>query len=235
MDAILINSYTDISDVERARDNELDSKDRDITFLEQNIRRLTRLLEDSQTRAARDERLGRELSPKLLKEIDDFKARIDREQAQIEKIKQDKIAIVERYNNSIVRFAELKAAERLKAYRNESEEARRKDKSIYECRGANTCDLVWNKALRFASEYSTVELAWANETTIMMRKPREDEDVSIVLTRVNTNSRGTSASIVLEVRCNKSIKGEELCRSSKIKEIHENFAVYLELPSSSVS
>ena len=73
LDAILINSYTDISDVERARDNELSSKDRDIMFLEQNIRRLTRLLEDSQTRAARDERLGRELSPKLLKEIDDFK------------------------------------------------------------------------------------------------------------------------------------------------------------------
>ncbi|MBT8449008.1 MAG: DUF4124 domain-containing protein [Gammaproteobacteria bacterium] len=231
LDLILINSYTDISDVERARDNELSTRDRDIMFLRQNIRRLTRLLEDAQTRAARDERLGQELSAKLLKEIDDLKGRIDREKAQIEKIKLNKVEVVNRFNDSITRFAELKAAERIKAYRDETEEDRKKDKSIYQCKGINTCDLVWNKSLRFASEYSTTELAWANETTVMMRKPREDTDVSIVVTRVN-NSRGNAASIVLEVRCNKSIKGEELCRSAKVKEIHETFGSYLQLPSS---
>ena len=230
LDAILINSYSDISDVERARENELVSKNRDISFLNQNIRRLTRLLEDSQTLAARDERLGKEISPKLLKDIDDFKARIAKEKAQIVTTEAEKVRIIERYNSSMTRFAELKAAERLKAYKLEAQDELNAQ-SIFECEGLNTCDLAWTQALRFASEYSTVELAWANDTTIMMRKPQKDDDISIVVTRVN-NSRGTAASIVLEVRCTKTLRGEQFCQSSEVRGIHENFKSYLRLPSS---
>lgn len=225
LDTILINSYTDISDIERARDSELDSKDRDIMLLKNNIRRYTRLLEDAQARAARDERLGRELSPKLQKEIAQYKRRIAKEEQSVIDIEEDKSIIDDRYNSSIIRFSELKAAERLRQY-NEDREGTKEKHTIFDCIGVNACDQAWNASLRFASEYSTTELAWANESTIMMRKPRTDKDISLVLTRVN-NNRNQSASIVLEVRCNKTQGGEALCSSPDVIRVKEAFNGYL--------
>ena len=225
LDTILINSYTDISDIERARDSELDSKDRDIMLLKNNIRRYTRLLEDAQARAARDERLGKELSPKLQKEIAQYKRRIAKEEQNVIDIEEDKSIINDRYNSSIIRFSELKAAERLRQY-NEDREGTKERHTIYDCTGANACDQAWNASLRFASEYSTTELAWANESTIMMRKPRNDEDISLVLTRVN-NKRNNSASIVLEVRCNRTEEGEKFCASPAVVNVKQAFSGYL--------
>lgn len=224
-DTILINSYTDISDIERARDNELESKDRDIMMLKQNIRRYTRLLEDNQALAARDERLGKSTNPKLAKEITVLKRRISRENKEVVEVQEHKERINDRYNSSIIRFSELKATERLKklrANRNNLQESQ----SIFSCDSLNACDNAWSAALRFASEYSTTELAWANDTTIMMRKPQTDKDISIVMTRVNGSS-GNSADIVMEVRCNKSIAGDNFCASTEIQSIKDSFNGYL--------
>ena len=225
LDSILINSYTDISDIERARDIEIESKDRDVMLLQQNIRRYTKLLEDAQTRAARDERLGKELSPKLLKEIKMFQQRIAREEREVDKAAEDKEVINDRYNSSIIRFSELKAAERLRQYSRDKKGTMDKH-TIYQCIDQTDCDNAWNIALRFASEFSTTELAWANESTIMMRKPRQVEDISLVLTRVNTSQRG-AASIVLEVRCFKSQSGDALCGSAEVQDVKDNFVSYL--------
>jgi len=226
LDAILINSYSDIADIERARDNEIISKDRDVMLLRQNIRRLTRLLEDTQTRAARDERLGKELSPKLMKEVKGYRKRIDSEAAEVVIIEENKMHIKERYNSSIIRFSELKAAELLKRHTTESKDVTKQAKIIYECNSLKLCDKAWNASLRYASEYSTTELAWANETTIMMRKPRNNKDISLVMTRVN-NSGGKTANLVLEVRCNKTQEGEALCKSEKVKAIEKGYKPYL--------
>lgn len=226
LDSILLNSYTDISDIERARDNELDSKDRDVMLLKQNIRRYTRLLEDAQTRAARDERLGKALSPSLMKEINQFKRHIANKQGLVDNTEEDKEIIRDRYNSSIIRFSELKAAERLKQFRASKDEDK-KAHTIYDCRGVDACDDAWSASLRFASEYSTTELAWANESTIMMRKPRKNDDISIVLTRVD-NSYGDAASIVLEIRCNKSPKGEQFCASEEVNSVRSGFTSYLQ-------
>ena len=225
LDAILINSYSDISDIERARDIELESKDRNVMLLRQNIRRYTRLLEDAQTRAARDERMGREVGDSLLLEIEQFKRRIAREQKEVDDTEEQKEIINDRYNSSIIRFSELKAAERLRQFsRNRNDTMERH--TIYECKGLSVCDTAWAVALRFASEYSTTELAWANESTIMMRKPVNDNDLSLVMTRVN-NSTGDAASIVLEVRCTKTLAGEAFCESPKVQGVKDNFVRYL--------
>ena len=224
LDSILINSYTDISDIERARDIELESKDRDVMLLQQNIRRYTKLLEDAQTRAARDERLGKELSPKLLKEIKMFQRRIAREEREVEETSEDKEVINDRYNSSIIRFSELKAAERLKQFSRNREGAMDKH-TIFQCTSASDCNSAWSLALRFASEYSTTDLEWANESTIMMRKPQKDDDLSLVLTRVN-NGNGDSASIVLEVRCAKTTAGEEFCDSAEVTGVKNRFSSY---------
>ena len=226
LDSILINSYTDISDIERAKDNEIESKERDIMLLKQNVRRYTRLLEAAQTRAARDERLGKELSPTLLKEIEQLKRRIAREQVEVTEIEGDKADVNDRYDSSIIRFSELKAAERLRRF-NDNQDIDKEKLMIFECTGRTPCDQAWSASLRFASEYSTTELAWANESTIMMLKPREDNDTSLVLTRVN-NSSVEAASIVLEIRCNKSQACESHCLSDAVNQIKDNFISYVQ-------
>ncbi len=227
LDTILINSYTDISDIERARDNELTAKDRDIMLLKQNIRRLTRLLEDTQTRAARDERLGKEISQKILNDVDSFKERINDEEIEVVNVEKFKVRITERYSSSIIRFSELKAAEQLRRYRPGELPTEDSQTVIYNCPSAERCDSAWQAGLLYASEHSTTELAWANETTIMMRKPKKDDDISVMLTRVNV-SNGKDSSLVLEVRCSKTQAGEDLCLSETVRTIEKGFIPFIE-------
>ena len=226
LDSILINSYTDISDIERARDNEITAKDRDVMLLKQNVRRLTRLLEDTQTRAARDERLGREVSKKILDEVVQFKGRIEAENNEVLKTEEHKSRINQRYSSSMIRFSELKAAELLRNYKPGDNSVRDSRAIIYQCTATSQCDTAWQASLRYASEFSTTDLSWANETTIMMGKPRKNDDISLMLTRVNTSS-GEESSIVLEVRCSKSNKGQEFCLSEKVSSIEKGFLPYL--------
>lgn len=226
LDTILINSYTDISDIERARDNELTAKDRDIMLLKQNIRRLTRLLEDTQTRAAREERLGKALSDKIQADVKNFKNRIAQEGEEVLKVEDYKVRIEQRYASSIIRFSELRAEEQLRRYRPGDLATEDSRAIIYQCTTVDQCETAWQSGLRYANEYSTTELAWANDTTIMMRKPRKDKDVSIMLTRVISSS-GTGASIIFEIRCNKSQKGEDLCESETVRSIEKGFLTFL--------
>jgi hypothetical protein len=227
LDTILINSYTDISDIERARDNEIVGKDRSIMLFKQNIRRLIRLLEDTQNRAARDERLGLDLSKEILAEISRYKKRITAEDIEVIKLDDDKLNIAERYASSIIRFSELKAAEQLRRYRNDDPASSDSVAIIYQCSSVIQCDSAWQASLRYANEYSTTELAWANEVTIMMRKPRKPDDISIMVTRIN-NRNGKDSSVVMEVRCNKSTKGEDFCNSETISNIEKGFLTYLQ-------
>lgn len=226
LDSILLNSYTDISDIERARDSEITAKERDIMLLKQNIRRLTRLLEDTQTRAARDERLGRPLSKALLNEVRGFKNRIAAEGKEVLNIVEQKSRINERYSSSIIRFSELKAAEQLKKYRPGELLSEDSNTVIYQCSTDEQCETAWQLALRYASDNSTTELAWANEITIMMRKPRKDKDISIIITRIQ-GRKGNKTSLILEVRCNKTQAGEQLCKSQAVREIEKGFIPYL--------
>jgi len=226
LDTILINSYTDISDIERARDNEIVGKDRSIMLLKLNIRRLTGLLEDTQNRAARDERLGRDLSKELLNEIKRYKTRIDEESIEVQKIEQHKRNIFERYASSIIRFSELKAAEQLGRYRPGELATNDPRVIIYQCSSVAQCDSAWQAALLYASENSTTDLAWANEVTIMMRKPRKKTDISIMVTRVN-NRNGKDSSIIMEVRCHKSQEGEDFCKTEIVKSLENGFISFL--------
>jgi len=227
LDSILLNSYTDIADIERARDRELVSKQRDVMLLKQNIRRLTRMLEDTQKRAARDERLGREISKAIQKDINTFKRRIASEDTEVDKVMENRARIKQRYNSSIIRFNELKAAEQLRRHRPEELSSEKIKTVIYRCLSKSSCDDAWQASLRFASEYSTTELAWANESTIMMRKPRKDKDISIMISRIDM---GSSVNLVMELRCNKTQAGEDLCNAPKTQAIYDGYIPFIEKP-----
>ena len=227
LDTILLNSYTDISDIERARDNELVAKDRDIMLLKQNIRRLTSLLEDTQTRAARDERLGKAVSKDIRVEVEGFKERIAAEAEEVKKIEKLKFRVFERFSSSIIRFNELKAAEQLRRHRPGEIQNDDANAVIFQCNSDLQCDNAWQAGLRYSSERSTTELAWANESTIMMRKPRKDSDISVMLTRVKS-LKGNQESIILEIRCNQTQAGEERCKSEKVALIKKEFIPFIE-------
>ncbi len=227
LDSILLNSYTDITDIERARDRELVSKNRDIMLLKQNIRRLTRMLEDTQKRAARDERLGREISESIKKDVDTFKRRITSEDEEVLKVMDNSSRIEQRYNSSIFRFNELKAAEQLRRHRPEELSSDKIKTTIYKCPSKAKCDEAYQASLRYANEYSTTELAWANQSTIMMRKPRRDNDLSIIISKIDF---GANVSLVMELRCNKTQAGEDLCNSTESQSIYDGYIPYLEKP-----
>ncbi|MCP4412806.1 MAG: hypothetical protein GY808_09605 [Gammaproteobacteria bacterium] len=224
LDSILLNSYTDIIDIERARDRELTSKQRDVMLLKQNVRRLTRMLEDTQKRAARDERLGHEISPSLQNDVDTFKKRIASENTEVNNVMENTTRIKQRYNSSIFRFNELKAEEQLRRHRPEELSSDKIKTVIYRCPSISICDEAWQTSLRYANDYSTTELAWANESTIMMRKPRKDNDISIVISKIDM---GPDVNLVMELRCNKTQAGEALCNEKQTQAIYNGYIPYL--------
>ena len=60
----------------------------------------------------------------------------------------------------------------------------------------------------------------------MMRKPRKPEDISIMMTRIN-NPNGKDSSIIMEVRCHKSPKGDDFCNSETVSNIEQGFLTLL--------
>ena len=59
----------------------------------------------------------------------------------------------------------------------------------------------------------------------MMRKPTKNRDISLMITRINTD--GGQGSLVLEVRCNKSQEGEDFCESEQVQSIRSGFIPFL--------
>jgi len=127
----------------------------------------------------------------------------------------------------MIRFNELKAAEQLLRHRPMDSSADDPNTVLYKCPDKDKCDRAWQAALLYANEHSTTELAWANESTVMMRKPRKDNDISVMVSRVNSRDN-SSINLVMEVRCNKTQAGDKFCNSEQSQEIEKGFIPYIE-------
>lgn len=101
--------YSDIEDIEQARDRKLSSLATNIAILKGNIKGLNKNMEALVSQATRQERMGRAVSNSLLEQIDDTKTELDIAQHLLSLRVAESEKTTKRYENEMVRFSKGEA------------------------------------------------------------------------------------------------------------------------------
>ncbi|MBI1423556.1 MAG: hypothetical protein GC149_08840 [Gammaproteobacteria bacterium] len=107
-DAILLNSYTTERDLIIARDTNIKAAQGQLDIAEGNLKLLQNSLADLENRAGNYERSGGKPPKKLIDEIEKTKQQIADKEKVIEKRKEEKAVMEQRFNKDLARFRKLK-------------------------------------------------------------------------------------------------------------------------------
>lgn len=107
-DRVLLDTYTSVTDLELARDGQIDHIESQIRITEDRIEKLQRNLDDKIGRAAEVERRGKTPPPNLIAEIDNLQSQIDESEAFISSKERERELVKEQFVDDIRRYRELK-------------------------------------------------------------------------------------------------------------------------------
>jgi len=108
-DRILLNTFTTIDDIMLSRDAKLTAIESLIKISESNLGKKRKTLDKYTQRAANFERKSNKVPESILKDIKKAKNKIKESNNFIEKRKQEKLAIFQKYERDITRFKKLKS------------------------------------------------------------------------------------------------------------------------------
>jgi len=107
-DRVLLDTYTSVTDLELARDGQIDHIESQIRITEDRIEKLQRNLDDKIGRAAEVERRGKTPPPNLIAEIDNLQSQIDESEAFISSKERERELVKDQFVDDIRRYRELK-------------------------------------------------------------------------------------------------------------------------------
>jgi hypothetical protein len=107
-DAILLNAYTTERDLIIARDTNIKAAQGQLDIAENNLKLLENTLSDLQNHAGNYERSGQKPPQKLVDEINKTKQQVADKEKVIEKRKEEKAAMEQRFAKDLARFRKLK-------------------------------------------------------------------------------------------------------------------------------
>ena len=96
---------------------------------------------------------------------------------------------------------------------------------LYACENEVECNSAWIAARSFVQNYSTMGIDVDSKNLILSRDPRQDDDLSLSVSRIIEKNK--QPQIFLDIRCRKSSLGEELCASSKARDLRAAFNLYI--------
>jgi len=218
-DADLLRQFSSISDIIRNRDAELLGLEQRIKVQGIKSNLLQIQLEDQQKRAATHERLGQNLPSLLRKDIDLTKAQIQHNENSCELLEGEKEIVAERYETDILRYKKL---ESLRMNLKSKQKQNNASKPVtYDCPSKQTCDLAWQLAQVYAKDNASGEIEIITNTLILTSKPEKDTDVALSFSKIPLDSQ--SYQIILEVSCNNSKQGAELCKTESVQQIRSSY------------
>src|SRR5690606_17598688 len=110
-DTNLRRSYSNVADIEAAKQRNLESLRSNISILEANLVSANNRLQDYQSQAAVVERNGRELPDDLLKNISNITQEVKDIQLQIQQREQEYTEMSKRFDKDRKRFVEITQAQ----------------------------------------------------------------------------------------------------------------------------
>jgi hypothetical protein len=217
-DAALLRQFSSVSDIIRNRDAELLGLEQRIKVQEIKSNLLQIQLEDQQKRAATHERLGQALPSLLKKDIDLTRAQIDHNKKSCELLEGEKSIVAERYQRNIIRYKEL---ESMRLSLKKQEENNASEPVSYDCPDKQSCDLAWQLAQVYAKDHASGKIEIINNTLVLTSKPEKDTDIALSFSKIPMGNQNYQ--IMLEVTCNSTKAGAELCESEPVREIRYNY------------
>ncbi|MCQ8102762.1 DUF4124 domain-containing protein [Methylomonas sp. SURF-2] len=227
-DKVLLSTYRSSADLNKAMENKLALLDGEKRAIEGNRQRLEQQLLQQQRQAANLERNAQKVPEKLLNEIVSTRQQIEQnvqEMARHEAVRQ---RVEKEYRADIARYEFLTQSYNAKR---EGSAPQATDNSVNElglftCADSGQCDTAWKIAGEFVYKYATTGRDVENEKLVMTAAPFNDDDLSLSVSRLNTDG---VQQIFLDIRCKESNMGRELCGSEKAQAIRRGFAAYIQL------
>jgi hypothetical protein len=220
----LLRQYTTTEDIERARDNMLDSIRVEMGIRAANTNRIRRQLAQYQTQAADFERRGQPI-PKALKEnIDKSLKQIADSEAFIERKNKEMARIREDFARDIARFEELKLQRDRRLAQDEAERARNREMAFY-CEDFNVCAKAWQLAQLYVKDHASGRIELITDTLIITEKPRTQTDIALTVSRIP--DRDNRVEIRIDAYCRDNVSSKAVCSSPKAQRIIRGFVPYL--------
>ncbi|MEN8166724.1 MAG: DUF4124 domain-containing protein [Pseudomonadota bacterium] len=222
-DRVLLRTFRSEDDIIMTRNGQLQAVDTNIMVTRGNIKRLKLKLEEMQHQAATIELSGRRISMAFKGEMKNKNQALKDAYQSIISREHDKDRIRKSFAQDQKRFRELKQLEEGKDPMLEASETSIKAlKNIYDCRDDRDCEGPWKRAKIHMKQHNTTPIKMDAENILLSGAPRNEEDISITLSRIQDSKSGHTL-VFLDLQCKDSPQGEILCKSEKVERIKQGF------------
>lgn len=222
----LLRTFRSEDDIEMARDGKLAAIDATINVTKNNIRRQQKWLSGQRSEAADLERTGRPVPQYKREKIAQAESAMRDAYATILDREALKDSIRSSFEQNLVRFRQLKnlpesgappVARHPKPVRH----------NIVACADAEECSRLWNKSTDYVRRHASTAVQTSGEKLIITAPPAGAQDIGLVLARID-DKEGPGASLFLDLQCERSLGGEERCRSQEAQDIIQGFRAAIE-------
>jgi len=202
-----------------------------------NIARLEERLRDEEKKAAKRERNGQAVPEYLIKNIAGLRGQVDSNHQKIANLEAQKLNLKDKFAADLDRFRALTATMSgnkdtiANAKNTVAAETEDTDSaiilSVVRCPNESSCNKAWRLANQYVKKNATTPIRINTDLIIYTAAPSTSNDIALSISRITVKNRD-DAKLFLDVRCQQSGKGQDLCRSDKVREILSSFRPYIE-------
>ena len=200
-----------------------------------NLSRLQKRLEDEEGKAAERERNGTAVPDWLLKKIAGLRRQIDTNHKKLNKIEGQKLAMKNKFANDLERFRDLSSRRhgntgQIASDKNtvaaNSEDGSSIILSVAICKNQTSCDQAWRLSNRYIQKHATTPIRINTDRIIYTAAPSTENDIALSISKI-TQKNSEKVQLFLDVRCQQSGKGQDLCTSNKVRDILSSFRPFI--------
>jgi chromosome segregation ATPase len=228
-DQALMRTYRSTDEILTALKIKLDSLESNIRLTQANIDRDAQTLAGHEQRASVFTSKGQVPPQATLDSIASLKKRITAYRTQIQRTENEKLVTADQFSRDMKRFQAIKAmqdrhenpnADWTRGVSKAIDDGYASMISVFECATENHCDRYWSLAADYLRRKSGYPIAVETQKILQTPYPRNDTDFGITVTRLTGK---TNYILFIDVICRPTNVGEQLCKSSRIREIHQGF------------
>jgi len=225
-DNALLSTYHGEEELHNALKAKMQLFDDQLKLIEKNAENAKKQLKNLEKTAANQERNGQKITPKLLDSIKAANAQVARVMGEINANREKKEQVKDEFSADIERYLFLtqsvkKLIKQVKVPSIHEANAL----GLFHCENDHQCNKAWGIAREFINKHSTTDPDVYNERLIMNRPPATDSDISLSLSRIAITE--SDYQLFLDIHCHASVVGEELCSSSKVRNLRHSFRAYV--------
>jgi hypothetical protein len=228
-DQALMRTYRSTDEILSALKVKLDSLESTIRMTQASIERDAQTLANHEQRASTFTSKGQAVPQATHDSIASLKRRMVAYRNQVARTENEKLATTDQFGRDIKRFQAIKAMQE----RHENPDAdwtRGVAKamldghgdviSVVACAVNEHCDQYWTLAGNYLRQTIGSPLSVETRKILQTPYPRNDTEFGITITRLSGKSNFL---IFMDVICRPTSVGEQLCKSNRVKEIHQGF------------